>query len=91
VHIEIAMVEEEQQPANEQITKDLEKLLNSGEEIDDARAAQIIESAGIDREASLRRFKLKLEKKGSGNEKRTPCSTSEPYQDNRHSVVAAGG
>jgi len=57
------MVEEEQQPANEQIPKELEELLTSDEEIDDAKAALILERAGIDREASLKRLKVKLEKK----------------------------
>jgi len=57
------MVEEEPQPANEQIPKEIEELLTSDEEIDDAKAALILERVGIDREASLKRIKIKLERK----------------------------
>jgi hypothetical protein len=57
------MVEEEQHPANEKTPKELEELLTSDEEIDDAKAALILDRSGIDREASHKRLKVKLEKK----------------------------
>jgi hypothetical protein len=50
--------------ANEQIPKELEELLTSDEGLDDCKSrVGTSERAGIDPDASLKRLKLKLEKK----------------------------
>jgi hypothetical protein len=59
----VMIEEEDPEPTNEQIEALLEDILFPSEEIDEETALLILQRAGINEEAFLQQFKLRLQEK----------------------------